>query len=141
MQEGEDWNWRFWGLYCQVCKPEVLQEAYRMAKANKGAPGIDGKSFEDIEAGGLEGFLGEIRQELLNRTYRPLPNRKVEIPKGNGKTRTLGIPTVKDRVVQGALKLILEPIFEADFKDSSYGYRPKRHAHQAIDRVSMALHE
>ncbi|TLD39784.1 MAG: Retron-type RNA-directed DNA polymerase [Candidatus Jettenia ecosi] len=127
---------RFWGLYCHVCKKEVLREAYRLAKANDGAPGIDGKSFEDIEAEGVEGFLEGIGQELLNRTYRPLPNRRVEIPKGNGKTRMLGIPTVKDRVVQGALKLLLEPIFEADFKDCSYGYRPKRHAHQATDRVT-----
>jgi len=131
--------WRFWGLYCHVCKLEVLKEAYRLAKANQGAPGIDGRSFDDIEAEGVEGFLAGIREELLSRTYRPAPNRRVEIPKGNGKTRTLGIPTVKDRVVQGALKLILEPIFEADFKDSSYGYRPKRHAHQAVDRVTRGL--
>ena len=120
-------------------KDELLREAYRLAKANDGAPGIDGKDFEDIEREGLEGFLEGIRQELLERTYRPLPNRRVEIPKGNGKTRTLGIPTIKDRVVQGALKLILEPIFEADFKDCSYGYRPKRHAHQAIDRVTKGI--
>lgn len=132
-------QWRFWGLYCHVCKKEVLREAYRMAKANDGAPGIDGKSFKDIEAEGVEGFLEGIRQELLNRAYRPMPNRKVEIPKGNGKTRMLGIPTVKDRVVPGALKLLLEPIFEADFKDCSYGYRPKRHAHQAIDRVTKGI--
>jgi len=132
-------HWRFWGLYCQICKKEVLKEAYRLAKANDGAPGIDRKSFDDIEAEGVEGFLEGIRQELLERTYRPLPNRRVEIPKGNGKTRTLGIPTVKDRVVQGALKLILEPIFEAEFKDCSYGYRPKRHAHQAIDRVTKGI--
>ncbi len=132
-------HWRFWGLYCHICKDEVLQESYRLAKANDGAPGIDGKSFDEIEAEGVAGFLEVIRQELLTRTYRPLPNRRVEIPKGNGKTRTLGIPTIKDRVVQGALKLILEPIFEADFKDCSYGYRPKRHAHQAIDRVTAGM--
>lgn len=132
-------QWRIWGLYCHICKKEVLREAYRLAKANDGAPGIDGKSFEDIEAEGVEGFLEGIGQELLNRAYRPLPNRKVEIPKGNGKTRMLGIPTVKDRVVQGALKLLLEPIFEADFKDCSYGYRPKRHAHQAIDGVTKGI--
>jgi RNA-directed DNA polymerase len=132
-------HWRFWGLYCHVCKKEVLEESYRLAKANDGAPGIDGKSFADIEAEGVEGFLEGIRQELLTRTYKPVPNRRVEIPKSNGKTRMLGIPTVKDRVVQGALKLILEPIFEADFKDCSYGYRPKRHAHQAIDRVTAGI--
>ena len=132
-------HWRFWGLYCHICKNEVLQESYRLAKANDGAPGIDGKSFDEIEAEGVVGFLEVIRQELLTRTYRPLLNRRVEIPKGNGKRRTLGIPTIKDRVVQGALKLILEPIFEADFKDCSYGYRPKRHAHQAIDRVTAGM--
>ncbi len=132
-------HWRFWGLYCHICKEEVLKESYRLAKANDGAPGIDGKSFKDIEAEGLEEFLEGIRQELLTRTYRPMPNRRVKIPKGNGKTRTLGIPTVKDRLVQGALKLILEPIFEADFKRCSYGYRPKRHAHQAIDRVTSGI--
>jgi RNA-directed DNA polymerase len=130
---------KFWGLYCHICKKEVLEEAYRLAKANDGAPGLDGKSFDAIEAEGVEGFLEGIRQELLIRKYKPMPNRRVEIPKGNGKTRTLGIPTVKDRVVQGALKLILEPIFEADFKDCSYGYRPKRHAHQAIDRVTAGI--
>ncbi len=132
-------HWRFWGLYCHIYKAEVLTEAYRLAKANDGAPGIDGKSFEDIEAAGLEGFLEGIRQELHTRTYRPMPNRRVGIPKGNGKTRTLGIPTIKDRVVQGALKLILEPIFEADFKDCSYGYRRGRSAHQAIDRAAKAI--
>ena len=132
-------HWKFWGLYCHICKKEILEESYRLAKANDGAPGIDGKSFAAIESGGVEGFLEEIRQELLTRRYKPMPNRRVEIPKGNGKTRTLGIPTVKDRVVQGALKLILEPIFEADFKDCSYGYRPKRHAHQAIDKVTAGI--
>jgi RNA-directed DNA polymerase len=132
-------HWRFWGLYCHILKKEVLQEAYRLAKANGGAPGIDGKSFEDIETEGVEGFLEGIRQELLSRTYRPMTNRRVEIPKEKGKTRILGIPTVKDRVVQGALKLILEPIFEADFKGCSYGYRPRRHAHQAIDRVTRGI--
>lgn len=134
-----DKHWRFWGLYCHICKKEVLQESYRNAKANNGSPGVDGKRFEDIESGGLDGFLEEIRQELLNRNYKPLPNLKVEIPKGEGKTRTLGIPTIRDRVVQGALKLILEPIFEADFKDCSYAYRPKRHAHQAVDRVTGGI--
>jgi RNA-directed DNA polymerase len=134
-----DKQWRFWGLYCHITKPEVLREAYRLARANKGAPGIDGKSFKEIEAEGLEGFLEGIRQELHDRRYRPMPNRRVEIPKGNGKTRMLGIPTIKDRVVQGALKLILEPIFEADFRDCSYGYRPRRSAHQAVDRVTAGI--
>jgi RNA-directed DNA polymerase len=132
-------HWKFWGLYCHICKKEILEEAYRLAKANGGSPGIDGKSFEDIEAEGVEGFLEEIRQELLNRTYLPMANKRVEIPKEKGRTRILGIPVVRDRVVQGALKLILEPIFEADFKGCSYGYRPRRHAHQAIDRVTRGI--
>jgi len=132
-------HWKFWGLYCHICKKETLKEAYRLAKVNGGAPGIDGKSFEDIETEGVEGFLEGIRQELLSRTYRPMFNRRVEIPKEKGKLRVLGIPTVRDRVVQGALKLILEPIFEADFRDCSYGYRPRRHAHQAIDRVTRGI--
>jgi len=132
-------HWKFWGLYCHICKKETLKEAYRLARANGGAPGVDGKSFEDIETEGVEGFLEGIRQELLSRSYRPMPNRRVEIPKEKGKLRVLGIPTVKDRVVQGALKLILEPIFEADFKSCSYGYRPRRHAHQAIDRVTGGI--
>jgi RNA-directed DNA polymerase len=114
-------HWKFWGLYCHIWKKEVLEEAYRLAKANGGAPGIDGKSFEDIEVEGVGGFLEGIRQELLGRTYRPMSNRRVEIPKENGKTRILGVPTVKDRVVQGALKLILEPIFEADFRGAPMG--------------------
>jgi RNA-directed DNA polymerase len=134
-----DKQWRFWGLYCHLSRPEVLREAYRLAKANKGAPGIDGKGFEDVEREGVEGFLEGIRRELLSRTYRPASNRRVEIPKGNGKTRLLGIPTIKDRVVQGALKLILEPIFEADFQGCSYGYRLRRSAHQAVDRVTGGI--
>ena len=130
---------RFWGLYVHVCKMETLQRAYKLAKQNNGAPGIDGVTFEDIEQADLEGFLQQIRQELINRTYRPTRNRKKEIPKSNGKSRILGIPTIKDRVVQGALKLILEPIFESDFQSGSYGYRPRRAAHGAIRRVAKAI--
>jgi RNA-directed DNA polymerase len=132
-------TWRFWGLYVHVCKIETLRAAYREAKANGGAPGIDGVRFEFIEAQGVEEFLRGIQKELLARTYKPTKNRRVEIPKGNGKTRRLGIPTIKDRVVEGALKLILEPIFEADFHGSSFAYRPKRTAHQALDRVVHGL--
>src|SRR6266545_5611813 len=127
-----DRSWRFWGLYVHACKPEVLAQAYRLSKVNHGAAGIDGKTFEQIEEAGLESFLEGIRAELIARTYQPERNRRVEIPKGNGKVRVLGIPTVKDRVVQGALKLILEPIFEADFQECSYGYRPGRSPHQAV---------
>lgn len=130
---------RFWGLYVHVTKRETLTAAYQEAKANDGSPGIDGESFQSIEAKGVEKFLAEIGRELIAGTYKASKNRRVEIPKGNGKTRRLGIPTIKDRVVQGAVKLILEPIFEADFHQSSYGYRPQRTAHQALDRVVHGL--
>ena len=132
-------DWRFWGLYVHVSKLETLRAAYAMAKHNDGAPGIDGVTFEAIEAAGVEPFLAQLRDELVSRTYRPLRNRRVEIPKDSGKVRVLGIPAIRDRVVQGALTLILEPIFEADFHDGSYGYRPKRTAQQAVDRVAEAI--
>jgi len=134
-------TWRFWGLYGHVCKRETLQQAYRLAKANDGAPGIDGVTFEAVEAEGVERFLDQLHQELVQRTYRPQKARKVEIPKGGGKMRQLSIPSIRDRVVQGALKLILEPIFEADFQPGSFGYRPKKSAHTAIQRVSTAILE
>lgn len=131
-------SWRFWGIYAHVCKMETLQNAYKLAKQNKGAPGIDGDTFEAIEVRGVEKFLQSIQNELLSKTYYPMRSRKKEIPKGNGKFRTLNIPTIRDRVVQGALKLILEPIFESDFQPGSYGYRPKRTAHEALERVRDA---
>src|SRR5665811_303126 len=135
-------TWRFWGLYVHVCKMETLHEAYQMAKSNDGAPGIDGVTFDAIEDGGREGFLRQIREELVHHTYRPMRGRKKEIPKDGGKkVRVLTIPAIRDRVVQGALKLILEPIFEADFQSGSYGYRPKRTAHQAVNRVAQAIVE
>ena len=130
---------RFWGLYVHVCKKETLQEAFRMAKKNNGAPGIDGVTFEAIEESGAESFLQQIRDELITNTYRPMRVRKKEIPKDGGKVRILSIPSIRDRVVQGALKLILEPIFEADFQPGSYGYRPKRTAHEAVSRVAEAI--
>ena len=118
-------SWRFWGLYVHVYKLEVLREAYLTAKRNRGAPGLDGVSFEAIEAEGVETFLRELQEELKAHRYHPTRNRRREIPKaGSKKTRILSIPTIRDRVVQGALKLILEPIFEADFQPGSYGYRP-----------------
>ena len=132
-------SWRFWGLYVHVCKMETLREAYALAKKNDGAPGVDGVTFEVIEAQGVEAFLGQIRDELVGRTYVPLPARRQEIPKDGGKVRVLSIPAVRDRVVQGALKLILEPIFEADFQSGSFGYRPKRTAHEAVARVAKAI--
>jgi RNA-directed DNA polymerase len=135
-------TWRFWGLYVHVCKEETLLEAYVLAKKNDGAPGIDGVTFEAIEAGGVEVFLHRIRDELITNTYRPMRVRKKAIPKkGSTKVRILSIPSIRDRVVQGALKLILEPIVEADFKSGSYGYRPKRTAHEAIHRVAEAIVE
>ena len=138
-----DKDWRFWGLYVHVAKPETLRAAYDLAKRNNGAPGIDGVTFEAIEAAGVEAFLGQLQDELVTRTYRPLRNRRVEIPKDGGTkaVRVLGVPAIRDRVVQGALKLILEPIFEADFHDGSYGYRPTRKAHDAVARVTMAILE
>lgn len=130
---------RFWGLYVHVCKMETLHTAYDLVKSNNGAPGIDGVTFDQIENGGLDEFLKQIQHELTSRQYQPTRNRKVEIPKANGKMRTLGIPTIRDRVVQGAVKQILEPIFEADFQEGSFGYRPKRTAHQAVARVAQAI--
>jgi RNA-directed DNA polymerase len=135
-------TWRFWGLYAHVCKRETLQEAYQMAKSNNGAPGIDGVTFDTIEKDGVESFLKQIQDELVHNTYQPMRVRKKEIPKDGGtKVRVLSIPAIRDRVVQGALKLILEPIFEADFQSGSYGYRPKRTAHEAVLRVDKAIVE
>ncbi len=132
-------SWRFWGLYVHICKMETLEESYRLCKHNKGSAGIDGVTFEQVEQEGVEKLLSEIQQELKSATYLPKKNRIQAIPKGNGKTRKLGIPTIKDRIVQGAIKLILEPVFEADFQPGSFGYRPKRTAHQAIEQVSNAI--
>ena len=132
-------SWRFWGLYVHVCKMETLRAAYTLARKNNGAPGIDGVTFKAIEAQGVKRFIEQLREELGERTYRPARVRKVEIPKGGGKVRVLSIPTIRDRVVQGALKLILEPIFEADFQPGSFGYRPKRTPQAAVQRVSDAI--
>jgi len=130
---------RFWGLFVHVTKRQTLEEAYRIAKGNRGAPGIDGQSFEAIEAAGVPGFLEAIRDDLITGRYQPKPNRRVEIPKENGKVRTLQIPCIRDRVVQGALKLILEAIFEADFCPNSYGFRPQRSPHQALAQVRRSV--
>jgi RNA-directed DNA polymerase len=127
-------------LYAHVCKVETLREAYRLAKQNNGAAGNDGVTFAAIAAGDVEGFLHQLRDELLTRTYCPTRPRQVEIPKSGGKgVRVLSIPTIRDRVIQGALKRILEPLFEADFQPGSYGYRPKRSAHEAVQRVAEAI--
>src|SRR2546427_12704579 len=131
---------RFCDLYGYVGELETLRAGYDLAKRNNGAPGLDGVTFEAIEAAGVDAFLGQLRDELVARTYRPLRNRKVEIPKDDGKkVRVLGILAIRDRVVQGALKLIVEPIFEAGFHDGSYGYRPKRKAQDALARVTKAI--
>ena len=130
---------RFWGIYVHVTKIETLEEAYRQARRNGGAPGIDGQTFDEIESSGVEALLQELRVELLEGTYKPRANRPVEIPKGNGKVRVLQIPCIRDRVVQGALKLILEAIFEVDFCPNSYGFRPKRSPHRALAEVRRSL--
>ena len=132
-------SWCFWGLYVHICKMETLREAYTLARKNNGAPGVDGVTFADIEAQGVEKFLEQIQGELIDRTYVPLRSRRREIPKDGGKVRILSIPAIRDRVVQGALKLIMEPVFEADFQPGSYGYRPKRTAHEAVHRVATAI--
>jgi len=122
-----------------ICKMETLQESYGLCKQNKGSAGIDGVTFKKVEKEGLIKLLTEIQKELKSGTYLPRRNRIQHIPKGKWKTRKLGIPTIKDRIVQGAIKLILEPVFEADFQPGSFGYRPKRTAHQAIEQVPNAI--
>src|SRR5260370_3418299 len=126
---------RFWGLFVHIAKRETLEEAYGSAKKNGGAAGIDGQSFKDIETQGRKTFLAAIQEDLVTGRYKPMPNRRVDIPKGNGKVRTLQIPCIRDRVVQGAVKLILEAIFEADFCTNSYGFRPRRSPHRALAEV------
>lgn len=130
---------RFWGMHVHIVKPETLEAAYLEAKRNRGAPGSDGETFEQIEERGRSEFLSGLAAELRAGTYRPRPYRKREIPKEGGKVRVISIPAIRDRVVQGAIRLILEPIFEADFSDSSFGARPGRSAHEALDRVREGL--
>jgi RNA-directed DNA polymerase len=130
---------RFWGLFVQITKLETLEEAYRAAKKNGGVPGIDKQTFEDIEALAVQAFLTGVREERITGRYKPKPNRRVEIPKGNGKMRMLQIPCIRDRVVQGAVKLILEAIFEADFCSNSYGFRPRRSPHRALAEVRRSV--
>src|SRR5437660_2450557 len=130
---------RFWGLFVHITKIETLEEAYRIAKRNGGAAGIDEQSFADIETRGLAEFLRGMREDLLTGRYKPMPNRLVDIHKVTGKIRTLQLPCIRDRVVQGALKLILEAIFEADFCPNSYGFRPKRSPHRALAEVRRSV--
>jgi RNA-directed DNA polymerase len=130
---------RFYGLYDKIYRDDVLRHAYGLARANAGAPGVDRMSFEQIEAQGLEAWLAGLREELVLKTYRPDPVRRVMIPKPDGGERALGIPTIRDRVVQTAAKLVLEPIFEADFEDNAYGYRPARGAVDAVKEVHRLI--
>jgi RNA-directed DNA polymerase len=132
-------HFRAYALYDKVHRPDILAHAYALAKANGGAPGPDGVTFEMTEAAGREALLEELREELRTQTYRPGPVRRVYIPKLNGGERPLGIPNIRDRVVQTAAKLVLEPLFEADFEPDSYGFRPRRAAHDALDAIHGAL--
>jgi len=132
-------EFRFYILYDKVSLPHFLREAYRRCKKNNGSPGVDGKSFTDIEQYGVEKFLNEIAEELKTSLYSPQPVKRVYIEKANGKKRPLGIPTIKDRVVQMSVKMVIEPIFEADFEDCSYGFRPKRSASGAVKAIKENL--
>lgn len=129
---------RFHALYDKVYRDDVLFEAWKRVKANKGSSGVDGIKIEDVEAMGIEKYLSEIKSELMNGKYKPSPVKRVMIPKPDGSERPLGIPTVKDRIVQMATKIAIEPVFEADFRDCSYGFRPKRSAKQALEVIRKA---
>jgi len=134
--------YRFYALYDKVWRADILMFAYRLVRANKGSPGVDGVNFEDIDATiGIDKFLSELAQDLKDKTYHPSPVRRVMIPKADGSQRPLGIPTIRDRVAQMAVKLVIEPIFEADFCPNSYGFRPKKSAHDAVDEIAEALHQ
>src|SRR5579862_424893 len=137
----EEPNYRFYLLYDKMYQEDILAHAYALAKSNQGAPGVDGQSFQGIESQGVEGWLNGIRKDLRAKAYQPQAVRRVMIPKSGGGERPLGIPTIRDRVVQTAAKLLLEPIFEADFDPDAYGYRPKRSAQEAIQKVHKLLCE
>jgi RNA-directed DNA polymerase len=130
---------RFYLLYDKICREDILRHAYALTRSHAGAPGVDGETFAAIAASGLEGWLAGLQQELTTKTYRPAPVRRVMIPKPGGGERPLGIPTIRDRVVQTAAKLVLEPIFEADLEDSAYGYRPGRGGTDPVKEVHRLL--
>jgi group II intron reverse transcriptase/maturase len=132
-------GFRFYVLYDKISLPHFLREAYRRVRSNRGSPGVDGMTFEAIEARGLEDFLAEIADELKTERYQPSPVMRRMIPKANGKERPLGIPTIKDRTVQMSCKMAIEPIFEADFEECSYGFRPKRSSKDAVEEIKSAL--
>lgn len=132
-------DFRFYLLYDKIYREDILLHAYRLAKANRGVAGVDGVTFEQIESEGLENWLSGIREQLRAKTYKPQPVLRVAIPKPGGGQRPLGIPTIKDRVVQTATKIVIEPIFEADLEPNTYGYRPKRSAIDAIEKVHTLL--
>ena len=134
-------DFRFYQLYDKIYREDILHHAYRLAKSNGGAPGVDGVNFRMIESEGLEEWLSGIREELRSKTYKPKPVRRVMIPKPGGGERPLGIPTIKDRVVQTATKLVIEPIVEADLEPNTYGYRPKKRALGAVQKVHKLLRE
>lgn len=134
-------GYRFYMLYDKIYREDILAHAYELVRCNQGAPGVDGQTFEEIESRGLAEWLTGIRQELRNQTYQPQPVRRVRIPKPGGGERPLGIPTIRDRVVQTAAKLVIEPVFEADLEPNAYGYRPKRSAQDAIRKVHGLLCE
>src|ERR1700728_2978501 len=126
---------RFYLLYDKICREDILGHAYARVRENAGAPGVDGVMFEQIESLGVEAWLAGLREDLVSKTYQPDPVRRVMIPKPGGGERPLGIPTIRDRVVQAAAKIVLEPIFEADLEDGAYGYRPRRSAVDAVKEV------
>ena len=128
-------SYRFYSLWDKVCREDVLNEAYRRCRANAGAPGADGETFDQIEAHGVDRWLGKLRKELAAGTYAPMPLLRVWIPKSNGGQRPLGIPTLRDRMVQMAVVLVIGPIFEADLLPQQYGFRPGLDAKMAVRRV------